>query len=209
MKTKDYTSYPHHHKDVRWNKGKPVAPLVDNDIWKTYGLEGFNYDNLKRIYPWADVFRGGVILIHEGKIFMIREKDRILTDESSREETKIIAGFIGPIKGGADFTQDKSVIDTAIRECCEEVSITLTIENIVFPVFIYARPQVREVLIYFPVILTEIPQIVLNEEELAGGEWYDLKDLNSLQDHMSSPTKSLVYYLKSFPELNAQMRVSA
>ncbi len=201
---------------IKWRKGRPVVPGVENnDVraakWTNLGVNGYTFENLANIYPWAKVFRGGVIPICNRKILMVKEKDRIVIGDEEvaispgepmfEVSNNVIRGFYGFAKGAVDKSVDRTILDTAIREYEEEMGVRISPEDVWFPTLIYERPEVGEVLIFFPIIYNKPPQFNVNMDELDGYQWFSLNQLRNMKKQMSSPTRAVVHHLGSFREL--------
>lgn len=197
---------------LRWKRGRPIVPGADvsgnKDKWGNFGLSGFNFANLSKIYPWAKVFRGGIIPIWNRRVLLVKEKDRIIIDDDEFAdpldgpwEAEIAPGYYGFAKGAVDFKHDLSILETAIREYEEEVGVKIKPEDIWFPTLIYERPEVGEVLVFFAVKYSEPPVFTINTDELDELRWFTLEELRPMRKQMSSPTRAIVHHLSNFTDL--------
>ncbi len=139
----------------------------------------YNYTVLEKVYPWAKVFRAGYIVVATSV-----ENTTVTPVTSTSVHRKILivhqreSLFKGPPKGRRQ-SQDKSALHTATRELAEETGIDIFDERLgaqISPcVFAFERSEigVEEVILYFVLILAAKPDIVVDDEELTGYEWFD------------------------------------
>jgi len=169
-----------------------------HNIWKTLRVDKttvFQYEYLKRSFRWAASFRAGIIIICNGKILLVRERP-----------STISAGFYGFPKGSG-APPDNTVIDTAIRECYEEVGLMIDKGQILYPAIVYPRQNVSngELIFYFIVKYTKVPDIKINTDELTDYIWLSLDDIciheRIKQSMMSIPTRRTIQHLARFTNL--------
>ncbi len=195
-------------KDRHYLRGKIIVKGFPDsrDPWRKHGINGFEFPLFREIYGGCiRTPRSGFIIIWapdngEPKILIIREKDRVVIDDEkySFATNGIVPGLYGFPKGAADYRTDTSIMDTAFRECREEVGVQLTYNDIVWPALVYERPEVSEVFVYFVTIYKERPKLKISYDELAGAEWMMLSEIDKIKCRMSNPTRAIMSVLARF-----------
>lgn len=213
MTTTNFTDFPSQAKRAPMQRSDLKNTYVDT--WGARGLRGYSYEVLNEIFPWGDklVFRGGIIGIHDGKLLIIKELDRLIVDDEmgagdplrlikkkSINGRQYAEGLYGFPKGSAKAS-DKTIFQTAIREFKEEVGVELSLDDLLFPAMVFARENAKEVIILFPVMFKDLPKITVNKNEIAGHEWLTASELLLRDDVISIPTRCIVTQLKRFKEI--------
>jgi len=154
-----------------------------NNIWNNL-RDVYDYNTLKEVFPWADTFRAGVVVVHQGanpEILLVYERYNI-----KNKQVK------GPPKGMAEL-YESNALDTAIRELREETNITINSNDRLLPVqVIVPRAHLKEVLIYFIVLFRERPSISVCEKELTGYEWCPITNILNQAGDVSESTRRLL-----------------
>jgi 8-oxo-dGTP pyrophosphatase MutT (NUDIX family) len=117
----------------------------------------------------------------------------IIRDGAKRK----LPSYMGLPKGSAD-AGDPSAFHTAIRELREETGIDIDRDSVpngasatVSPVvFVITREEVREVSIYFAVLLKSRPNVVVCAEEIIGHQWVSADQITEIKE-ISIPTGML------------------
>lgn len=192
---------PHSSPRLRYRR-RPGAQVEQGDVgWAVYGTAGYMFSNLSHIYPWAVKFRGGIIPIYDHKVLLVQELPIAVDNVNGTE----IRSFYGFPKGEADTALEHNIIDTALREYWEETGIKATARDFWDPAIVIERPELRcpEVLILFPIVYKEQPDVVFNKQELVGASWFTLAEIDELgiKNDMSTPTRAIVYNLENFIQL--------
>ena len=118
---------------------------------------------LESVFPWVDHIRAGILLVHNGKLLLVREKTSC---------------NIGPPKGLADWSVDATAFDTAMRELLEETGLNLKNKSIAVctNIYMYPRKHCKELMIYFAVFINFKPRLYIRNNEISAYIWSDLKD---------------------------------
>lgn len=183
-----------------WNK----SPLPDNI---SAMREAYSYGTLRRVFPWARVFRAGFAIIYRDpaltsdstcELLIVHQKD---TEYRAANGEIRVSSLHGLPKGAAEPT-DPSALDTAIRETREETGIDIfrSGAKILPSCFVLPRRQhnIEELTIYFVAILSRKPAVRYDNKELCGYHWADMKKgLMSNRNKMSDPTKQVLAALES------------
>ena len=121
----------------------------------------FTRSNLRKMFPWVENIRAGVLLIYQGRVLLVKER---------------YSGNIGPPKGLAEWSVDATAFDTATRELLEETRLNLKNKSIGVcrNVYMYPRKYRKELMIYFAVFINFKPRLHINTDEISGYLWADL-----------------------------------
>lgn len=79
-----------------------------------------SYNYLEKQFPWATMFRAGVIIVHRNKILIVKEMKHICYENSRRRTIRSHWGFPKGARKGSDV----SAVDTALRETEEETCLS-------------------------------------------------------------------------------------
>jgi 8-oxo-dGTP pyrophosphatase MutT (NUDIX family) len=108
---------------------------------------------------------------------------------------------LGPPKGSAEQC-DISALDTAKRELFEETGINVhdpAIDaKLLETTFIYYRPKVSEIIVYFVIFISKMPKISLCTRELLDYQWIDMAPgLRRITD-VTDPTSKIFSLLDNY-----------
>lgn len=183
--------------------------------WRKHS-DCFRYDVVENVYEWATTFRAGIIGICKGKLLIVRECDRRMTDkimgnrDPARTANKYrrngdvyIEGNYGFPKGGRS-SKDVSLCDTALREFREEVGIELDCSQLKFPACTIERKSVHELIVFFFVKFDEEPKIKLKEGEIVWHGWLTLDDARRIKGNVSKPTQDILSMLYYCDDINVK-----
>jgi 8-oxo-dGTP pyrophosphatase MutT (NUDIX family) len=173
---------PYNNKLPSWdNVSKGLSLQTYADFHNLY-----HWDVIASAFPWVRQKRAGFVVVHDLEMLIVEQKP-----EHTRQNGKYIflPSRICSPKGQKD-PGDMSALDTAERELFEETGINLSkISARMLPsTFVYCRPDVCEIIIYFIVFLATKPQITIDRSELCSYRWENMKHGMKRFRNVTKPT---------------------
>jgi hypothetical protein len=164
----------------------------------------YKYSTLRRLYPWANRFRAGVIFLHKSYHGQAINFELLLVHEKEIVQQTIDGARIFPMRKGFPKGEsecgDMTALRTAQREFLEETNINTSDVRVqaklATATITIARPEVgiTEIMLYFIIVSDSEsrPPVKIYEKELSGYEWVSVNsDLYNIQN-MTATTKRVM-----------------